>query len=233
MKTEEEKERMTPGEKLAYLDKEIKCVTELLDSSELLGKGRLKDQDGKIANGPRWGDSSSEIFNRMRSDLLEKREQLLAFRHVHLDKNPPPPDGSIRCPHCGYDGEFGEDNPTGMGFRLLEPILQPRVVLSYQAGKMELSDPDESYDPFDTIASPGHLTYIDGPDNSDKVELEIRKLLRGRFVFVCGDTDCLQYFDASEFMYMTNVDYPGVRPWKTTWRMTAKERAEGKGEERK
>jgi len=123
---------------------------------------------------------------------------------------------AIVCPHCGYDGEFDIAQPQFCGFRMLEIILEPRQVMALDPEKKRigLSDPLESYDPFDTISDPDFAEYLDDA-SLDKSYRDVRNFARGRRILLCGK--CQGYFDGSIYAELCSTEYNvtvrGGNPW--------------------
>ena len=137
-----------------------------------------------------------------------------------MSDNPPPPRSALVCPHCSYDGDFEakEGETKGQGFRMLQPVLEPRWIIDYDGAMLTLSDPCERYDPFDLIAEPGYVDCLDKEPGKDEVEAELRQMLKGRWVICCGNDDCLKYFDARPFIERAHLEYGGYdHPNKDKW----------------
>lgn len=186
---------------------------------------RLKENENEIQNLKKLlalmsGKDSEHIYGEaaeFRSEFVKKASDALEGLmddRISIINSDPAPD-MITCPHCGYDGEFGIDKPEHENFRTLQPILEPRLVISYDGAKISLSDTDESHDEFDSISDPSHYV-MDNPGNGNSDYNEMRKYLRGNWLICCGK--CLEYFSAKDFMGRVQLDYTGESPWNTKWR---------------
>ena len=197
------KEKNT-GEKIGEINYEIRTLENLL----------LILTEGEAAKTRGAGEVIRSTFEaQTRKYILDLQDRKAAT----IAADPAPE--KIICPHCQYDGEFGIDDPSHDGFRTLQPILEPRLVLSYDGSKLSMSDPDESYDPFYLIAEPSYHEFMDSPeghDGSSPDYTEIRKALRGKWLFCCGK--CFEYFSAKDFLGKVNLEYPGTAPWDSKWR---------------
>ena len=159
-------------------------------------------------------DGLDEAINKShgagRAYLQNLRDDMSGnIRKIHLkmrsisEEYPPP---KLVCPQCGYDGEMHlskHQKPEHGGFRMLEIVLQPRQIFRIgEFNRMELSDPTESYDPFDNISDPNAQAYL---DTIDGVYGEIRKFAKGRWIILCGS--CGEYFDGRELAERCQHDY--------------------------
>jgi len=195
------KEHKNTGDKLKENDDDIQDLKRLL--SIMTGEGFERIYGA--------GKEFREDFVKKLKDTVEE----LMNDRISIINSDPAPD-MIICPHCGYDGEFGVEKPEHEGFRTLQPILEPRMVLSYDGAKLSLSDTDESHDQFDSISEPSHYDFMDAPGNGSTDYVEMRKCLRGKWLLCCGK--CFEYFSMKDFMGRVQLDYPGGRPWDTKWR---------------
>ena len=208
-------EEETYGERLKKADRDIEELQNLIRILEL----RPHDAEG---------NEELSILTRMygagetmRADFLKTSRISLASlrktREIFLAQHGPPKE--IRCPHCKYTGEFREERIGEGGFRLLQPVLRPRLVISWDGSKMGLSDPCESYDPYDMIADPEHVECLDNIGEGDiegKGIEEMRSLLRGRWLFLCGK--CLGYFDARQWIERANIEYDATHSNPEDWK---------------
>lgn len=200
-----------PGETLAGFDRKIEDLEKML--------AHLESKEGK----PRSmyiGSTSALLWDSFKEQTVSRLQDLRDEKRKHLSENPPPPREKLKCPHCDYDGEFDvkEGETKGIGFRILKPILEPRWIVDYDGEKLTMSDPCERYDPFDMIAEPGFVECLDFDPGKDEVESEIRQMLKGRWVFCCGNDECLKYFDARPFIYKAHLEYGGYdHPNKDRW----------------
>ena len=208
----EHKDKQNPGKILKDFNKEIENVERLI--KHLDDESRHNVPHTHVAG---YG-VPEELWKGFRAQAVQKLEELRAARAEHLGTSPPPPPSELKCPYCGYDGEFDVDEGEikGMGFRLLEPILEPRAIFGYEGGRLLVSDPDETHDPFTMIADPGHWPFLDETDNP--IEKSLREDLKGRYVIVCGNEDCLAYFDGRPFAENADIEYTNETPYKTKWR---------------
>jgi len=147
---------------------------------------------------------------------LHKEIRLLKKARRDMTKGNPSP--VLVCPHCGYDGEFDVERPEHDGFRTLEPLLSPRMILEYKDQTLTLSDPDDSHDPFDMIGDP--LWYAAVDEEKSEAYREMRKFMRGNWLILCGK--CLGYFDGKELVTKCEIDYPCESPHDSKWRKKPK-----------
>lgn len=210
-----DKSKQAPGEILQNLNDKIEQLKMLLNH---LDPQASHKSEHKYVTIP-YGDENRALWDIFREMTAERLQAVEADRQRHLNDHPPPRIGELVCPYCGYDGEFENDIPAASGFRILEPILQPRLVTWYDGQTLSLSDPDELFDPFDCIADPHYKFYLDESD--DPVERELRKALRGRWVFICGRPECQRYFDARDFVERAHINYTCNNPEDSKWRKKA------------
>ncbi len=81
-----------------------------------------------------------------------------------------------------------------------------------------MSDPCDRYDPFDMISDPEHLDFLDdiGEDDVEGKGIEeLRSLLRGKWLFLCGK--CLGYFDARQWIERAHIEYDDTHPHQKDW----------------
>ncbi len=168
---------------------------------------------------------AAELRKKFLDDTQRGIDALRAKERWHIASNPQP---ELVCPNCGYDGEFDADVPKGKGFRILMPILQPRMILQYRDGTMEISDLDETYDAFDGIASPEYDKHLDDPDG-DPVQAKYRKMLRGKWLILCDECD--RYFEGEDIVAKSHIDYCGNAPWDSKWRKAEEARTKKRFEE--
>jgi hypothetical protein len=203
----------TYGQRLKKDDRDIEELENLIRILELL-PNKTSDTDLRpIIRMYGAGKTMREGFlETARINLASLRKT----REIFLAQNGPPKE--ILCPHCKYTGEFNEERITEGGFRLLQPVLEPRLVISWDGSKMGLSDPCNRHDPFDMISDPEHLDFLDdiGEEDIEGKGIEgIRSLLRGNWLFLCGK--CLGYFDAREWIEKANIDYDATHPNQEDW----------------
>jgi hypothetical protein len=199
------------GSKLKKIDREIDGISELIRllNPKVLEKVFRNHRD--IRN---WiGDvERSELFN-IRQSLIDKVDGLILKREKVVNGDPGPE--QIICPHCNYDGEFEEGRPkNALGFRLLEPVLSPRLILRYQNQRLALSDLDEGCDQFDSIADPEYKPGVDDEPSEDYQRM--REILRGKYLIVCGS--CFKYFSAEGWIAKVHIEYTGESPHESRWR---------------
>lgn len=199
-------ENLLPGEILKKLDDAIDRLEHLDEFLEnhSTGKDRPKHLYGVARE--MWSHFGEEVQQQI-ALLKAKREE-----HLRDDAHRPP---RLVCPHCEYDGELGPGITKHDGFRILQPILEPRHVRAYDRdeAQMLIGDPCERFDSFDMISEPGYVECIDGkPEPADNpLEVEFRNMLRGRWLLLCGR--CFKYFDARLFIERCHLHY-GVYPQK-------------------
>lgn len=202
-------DKQHPGYILKHLNEEIRNLERTLECVRAAAKS--EDMSGSIIR----GEASHGLFASFQEQIIGELQLARDALAAHMSNCPPPARASLKCPHCGYDGEFDAESPTGVGFRLLEPILQPRLIMSYDGMTIAVSDPTESFDPFDMISDPAYHEYLD--ESEDEIERGIRKDLRGRHIIVCGNQDCLKYFDGRPFATRCILDYSGENGYKSKW----------------
>jgi len=204
-------EEKTTGKKIEDLNfkiEDLRKLRALIDTKSM--KEKMRKESGDVAPSFCWG--AGDFLDGVNADLDLKIEQLEADK-AHLIASDPAPE-SIICPHCNYDGEFDKDHPQHDGFRLLEPVLEPKMILQFEHQSMLLSDRDESFDQFDCIAEPFHIPNVD--NEKSPAYQEMRKLLRGAYLILCGS--CFKYFSASEWIEKVEMDYQGDNPHTSKWR---------------
>lgn len=204
----------TYGQRLKKADRDIEELENLIRILELQ-PDKTSDTDLRpiIRMYGAGKDMREDFLKTARINLASLRKT----REVFLAEHGPPKE--IRCPHCKYTGEFKEERISEGGFRLLQPVLEPRLVISWDGSRMGLSDTCDSYDPFERIADPEHVECLDNIGEEDiegKGIEELRSLLRGKWLFLCGR--CLGYFDARQWIERANMDYCATHPNQKDWK---------------
>jgi hypothetical protein len=206
----EDKQR-THGQRLSDINRDI------VELENLIGLLSLDDRatdDKKIRSMVRMHRKGKSMRAGFKAEAIDNLDNLKALRKMMLAENGPPKE--IKCPHCGYDGELDKDHPDNGGFRILQPILEPRLVLGWDGSKMSISDPVDSYDAFHGIAEPGHVDCLDSEDVTEGIR-EMRAALKGKWLFLCGRDECLGYFDASEWVERAHLEYGEVHGNQSAW----------------
>ena len=201
MTTNSEGERI-PGEILEEIYNDINHHEKLLD--------RL------CSNRDKTHGSAKKTLDKYLVATNRKIEELQDLLRIHLHEHPVPP---LVCPHCKYDGEFDVDKPKEGGFRILIPVLQPRIIMGCSDGQLEMSDPDESYDPFDCIANPEYQSFLD--DDKDSAYASLRNTLRGKWLILCGK--CESYFDAENIVRNAQLIFVCESPHESKWRLAVRD----------
>ena len=191
------------GDRIKSIDKEI---IEIERALELIVSG--SDSSNRI-----YGEGLKMLAD-FRLTLELKIRDLQSIRATIIKIDPSP--NLIVCPHCGYDGEFECDNPNHDGFRVLQPVLEPRIVIGYGSSKLLLSDTDDMHDPFDMVSEPSYYNFMDDPESISPDFVELRKSVRGKWLFCCGK--CFEYFSMKDFMGKCSIEYSGDSPHESKWR---------------
>jgi len=209
--SEEEK---TIGERLEVLDKSIAEFSTLLKFIRL-----PMDKPSALPDHlKRFHGSAQDSLDDYRDQLRDKVRSMRDERKKIIRENPIPP---LVCPYCGYDGDLYDDKPKENGFRLMRPILDPRLIMQFDGTKMILSDRVESFEQFECVSDIEHNDVVDGKgDGFGEDFTKMREMLRGKWLILCGRDSCLKYFDAEPWSFKSYLDVEGstFKPLTHKWK---------------